>query len=170
MNTIKERKTKKLYQYALSKEIAIDIDENCPDSIMGIAIKLPQERYVIAMQKDEDKLLPYTRLEILAHEMGHCMTNSFYDSFTPCEGRKDAEELANLWAYTYVMNPSEIEQAYKEGAREIDDLAYYFGVSFEFVEKALDAYLTDKCEEFLESYCEFYFRSRKKEDGNERSH
>lgn len=159
MKTIREKKLKKIYEVA--KMHGSIIDEPFPKDLVGMSLILPNGECLIFVGDEIEE--PYTVLEVLAHELGHYMTNGFYDIYTPYYGRKNVERLADLWAYYFVMNPFEVEKAYKEGIKDIDDLAYYFGVSQEFVEEALEAYDTSEGADFLESYCEFRFGNKENE-------
>lgn len=144
-----ERKFKRLYQMAAEKNVIID--ENCPNSILGIAIKPPGKHMamVISIPPSEADTAPYTRLEILAHEMGHCATGGFYDAFATKKDREAAEHLADLWAGIAIAPTEEIGEALDLGCETCEDFAEFLGTSVRFMEKTLAAFLNGERERFL---------------------
>lgn len=119
--------------FLLAEESGIPIDEDCPSDIVSMSVKLPDGQMVIGLSADGE----YSRLEQMAHEMGHCMTDSFYGGYSPFELREKHERRANEWAAHTVIPFSELCRAVKLGYRECWELAEYFGVSEEFVKKAI---------------------------------
>jgi len=77
--------------------------------------------------------------ECLAHELGHCMTGSFYRVDT-LESRGRMEERANRWAYKVALPLSELSEALENGITEPWELAEYFDLPQKFIEKALCYY------------------------------
>ena len=77
--------------------------------------------------------------ECLAHELGHCMTGSFYRVNT-LETRGRMEERANRWAYKKVLPLSELREARRCGITEMWELAEYFELPEAFIKKALCYY------------------------------
>lgn len=75
----------------------------------------------------------------LAHELGHCMTGSFYRVNT-LETRGRMEERANRWAYKTVLPLPELRDALENGITELWELADYFELPQKFIEKALCYY------------------------------
>jgi Zn-dependent peptidase ImmA (M78 family) len=144
MQNILKNKTRKkinldnLYNLAFEKHIPVD--ETCPASIISMSICLSNGKKIISLsnEKEDDSNKEYTKLECFAHEMGHCMTDSFYEGYSPYELRAKHEHRANKWAVNYVIPFPELCQAVKDGHREIWDLAEYFDVSCSFVEKAIN--------------------------------
>ena len=127
--------------YLLAAEHGIPVDDHCPDSIISMSVKLPNGVKVIGLSPDKTYLSeespPYTKLECFAHEMGHCMTESFYSVWSPLETRAKHEARAHKWAANYVIPFSELRSAVSAGNRELWQLAEYFDVSPAFVEKAI---------------------------------
>ena len=135
-----KRKTDELYSFA--REYSIPVDENCPESIVSMSIRLPSGLKVIGLSKfekptDDEPKKPYTKLECFAHEMGHCLTDSFYVGFSPLEKRAKHEYRADKWAINYLIPFDALCQAVSEGNRELWQLAEYFDVGEPFVEKAI---------------------------------
>lgn len=128
--------------YSLAHECGIPIDENCPEAIISMSVKLPGGMKVIGLSKfvkptEDSPKKPYTKLECLAHELGHCMTDSFYAGYSPLEKRAKHEYRADKWAINYLIPFDALCQAVSEGNRELWQLAEYFDVGEPFVEKAI---------------------------------
>lgn len=76
----------------------------------------------------------------LAHELGHCMTGSFYNVYSPCDSRQRYENRADKWAIKKLIPEDELEQAVAIGYTELWELAEYFNVTEDFVRKAVSWY------------------------------
>ena len=83
----------KLVQFAQQHDIIID-EHKLPGGIKGIAFSA--ERMILL---DAGKLLtPMDKLQVLAHELGHFMTGSFYNSHTAEAIIEQCERKADAWA------------------------------------------------------------------------
>ena len=134
MPSISNKNTERLEElFLLAEESGIPIDEDCPAEIASMSVKLPDGKMVIGLSDETE----HSRLEKMAHEMGHCMTDSFYEGYSPFELREKHERRANEWAANTVIPFSELCRAVGLGYREVWELAEYFGVSEEFVLKAI---------------------------------
>ena len=139
MRSISNRSTAKLERlYILAEENNIPIDESCPDSLISMSVRLPNGKKIIGLSNGET--VTHTKLERMAHEMGHCMTDSFYAGYSPFELRTKHEHKANAWAAKEIVPFSELCDAVKYGCRELWQLAEHFGVSHSFMEKAIKAH------------------------------
>ncbi len=134
-NILKENTGKLEKLYIMADENNIPIDESCPEALISISVRFPDGSKVIGLSNDENAA--YTKLERVAHEMGHCMTESFYEGYSPFELRAKHENKANEWATNEIVPFSELCEAVKEGCREVWELAEYFSVSNSFMEKAI---------------------------------
>ena len=76
----------------------------------------------------------------LAHELGHCVTGSFYNRYSNFDCRQRHENWADKWAIRQLITPEELDQAVASGYTEVWDLADYFGVTEQFVKKAICLY------------------------------
>ena len=130
--------------YELAQKHQIPVDEQCPESIISMSVRLQSGKKIIAISPNstyEDyeshTVSDYTKLECFAHEMGHCMTDSFYAGYSPFELRAKHENRANAWAVNRIVPFSDLCDAVKGGCRELWELAEYFGVSQSFIEKAI---------------------------------
>lgn len=71
----------------------------------------------------------------MAHELGHCITGSFYNVYTPYDVRAKHEYRADKWA-VHELIPFEIfQRAIKAGNTEIWQLAEYFDVTEDFIRR-----------------------------------
>jgi len=75
----------------------------------------------------------------LAHELGHCETGSFYNEYTSLDIRGKHERRADCWAIKKLIPKEELEKAYKN-CRNRYELSEYFGVTEDFMQKALEYY------------------------------
>lgn len=73
----------------------------------------------------------------LSHELGHCITGSFYNEYATCDLRKKHENCADKWAIEQLIPVNEFDEAIALGYTEMWDLAEYFGVSEDFIRKAV---------------------------------
>ena len=76
----------------------------------------------------------------LAHELGHCQTGSTYNLYSPLDLRAKHERRADNWAVQLLVTRAELEQALKNGYRDIPSLAEYFSVTEDFMKKVIDYY------------------------------
>ncbi len=73
----------------------------------------------------------------LAHEIGHCQTEAFYNRHTPFDVTQKHENTADKWAIEHTITADELDDAIAEGCGEYWQLAERFGVTTEFVRKAV---------------------------------
>ena len=73
----------------------------------------------------------------LAHELGHCKTGAFYNRWAAKDVRKKHENRADKWAVNKLIPVDELDQAVADGHTELWDLADYFGVTEDFMKKAV---------------------------------
>lgn len=128
-----------LYKIADNENIVIR--RNCPEELVAIAIRFPDDSMLIALSHLMCAPRGASLAELLAHELGHCLTNSFYKTFTK-EERRLCEDKANTWAIQHVMPLSEVEKAKACGVRSVRALSQRFRVSRDFVRRALAYYGT----------------------------
>ena len=77
----------------------------------------------------------------LGHELGHCITGSFYNIYAASDYRQRHENRADKWAITRLVPVDDLDEAVAEGCCEIWDLADRFGVTEEFMKKAVCYYV-----------------------------
>ncbi len=76
----------------------------------------------------------------LAHELGHCLTGSFYNRYSKLDIRAKHERRADKWAIKKLIPKDELVKAVKGGRERCYELAEYFNVTEDFMQKALDYY------------------------------
>lgn len=77
----------------------------------------------------------------LAHEIGHCKTGSFYNMYAKLDIRAKHERRADKWAIKKLVPKNELKEAFKRCTNRWE-LSEHFGVTEEFMQKALDYYKT----------------------------
>lgn len=77
----------------------------------------------------------------LSHEIGHCATGSFYNRYAAIDCRQRHENRADKWAVTHMIPVDDLDEAVAEGCTEIWELAEHFGVTEEFMRKAVCYYV-----------------------------
>ncbi len=78
--------------------------------------------------------------ELLAHELGHCITGSFYNRASPLDVRQKHENHADYWMITHLAPADKLARLMDQGQTEAWQLAESLGVSQSLVEKALRLY------------------------------
>ncbi len=76
----------------------------------------------------------------LAHELGHCVTGSFYNRYSDFDIKAKSEYKADKWAIKKLIPKDELQAAFEQGYTEPWDLAEYFNVTEEFIIKAVNYY------------------------------
>ncbi len=77
----------------------------------------------------------------LGHELGHCATGSFYSIHTALDCRQRHENRADKWAVTHLIPVEELDDAVAQGCTELWELAERFGVTEEFMRRAVCWYV-----------------------------
>ena len=78
----------------------------------------------------------------LSHEMGHCMTGSMYGKDTPLIDKWKHEARARHWEYTRLVPLDELHSAFHRGITEPWELAEYFDVPEDYIQRAYNYYQT----------------------------
>lgn len=76
----------------------------------------------------------------LAHELGHCLTLSFYNIYSPLDIRGKHERKADNWAIKKLVPKTRYKNAIRSGYDSVYLLSEYFGVTADFMQKAIDYY------------------------------
>ncbi len=77
----------------------------------------------------------------LSHELGHCATGSFYNIYATVDCRQRHENRADKWAITHLIPVDHLDEAVASGCTEVWQLAEHFGVTEEFMRKAVCYYV-----------------------------
>lgn len=123
--------------YQMAADAQIDVDERrLPvngslsymelDGACHIAIDTPRCR-----TQAEEK-------ERLGHELGHCTTGAFYNRYSPYDLRGRHERRATKWAAYKLVPLDKLIDAFENGLSGMWELSEYFGVSEDFMRKALE--------------------------------
>lgn len=122
-----------LYERALNQ--GIEIDDVKMRELR--AISFPEGWIAIDMRKFDSK----RELKcILAHEIGHCETGSFYNIYSPFDLKAKCEYKANKRAVEILMPIDEVCKAMRIGYRSAWALAEFFDVTQAFADMALTFY------------------------------
>lgn len=133
-----------LYRLAQDENIAVD----CFELNKREALSIVDDNGNCAIAIDPFKLISQQDEKLkLAHELGHCMTGSFYNVYSPCDVRDRHEYRADKWASHKLIDPDKLHQAVKEGYTEPWELAEQFGVTEDFLRRAVYIY---QCEGLIE--------------------
>ena len=119
----------------------------------GIIIdEFPMDRHVSFSLMDPEDLSCYIaidplRLEssqsekiIISHELGHCLTGSFYNAYAACDIRQRHENRANKNSIQRLVPEDELNEAVSAGISEIWELAELFDVPPDFMAMACHWY------------------------------
>ncbi len=77
----------------------------------------------------------------LGHELGHCVTGSFYNIHAAADSRQRHENRANKWAIQTLVPVEALDDAIAHGCTEVWELAERFGVTEDFIRKAVCLYV-----------------------------
>lgn len=73
----------------------------------------------------------------LSHELGHCITGSFYNRYAAMDCRQRHENRADKWAIEQLITVDALDEAIADGCTEVWELAERFEVTEDFVKKAV---------------------------------
>ena len=76
----------------------------------------------------------------LSHELGHCVTGSFYNIHDAVDCRQRHENRADKWAIDHLIPVADLDAAVAQGCTEIWELAEYFTVTEDLVRFACYEY------------------------------
>lgn len=83
----------------------------------------------------------YDERNKLAHELGHCITGSFYNRYSNYDCRQRHENRADKWAISQLIPVEDLDEAVADGCCEIWELAERFGVTEQFMKKVVCYYV-----------------------------
>lgn len=102
----------------------------------SLSLPLPDGRCAIAI--DPGKIVSEEdEKEKLLHELGHCERGAFYNQYAACDVRRKHENQADKWAVQHVLSAADLDEAVAGGYTEMWELAEHFGVTEEFMRKAV---------------------------------
>ncbi len=130
--------TNKLYSIAAEKGITVDFFPLPKNK--SVCISADSGEYVAL----DPKVFGCQERVCLAHELGHCATAGFYNMYSSLDIREKYEKRAWSWAIRSLVPLRELEKAQKNGLSDIDELAEYFSVTREFMQRAMDFYMQNR--------------------------
>ena len=77
----------------------------------------------------------------LSHELGHCVTGSFYNRHAAVDHRRRHENRADKWAIRKLLTVDQLDDAIAAGCTQMWELADRFGVTESFMRKAICYYV-----------------------------
>lgn len=130
--------TTALYDFAQQRNIEVipyPMRENG-----SMSIQLEGGKCVIGMDRSIQDGAAQERVH-LSHELGHCVTGSFYSIHTAIDCRQRHENKADKWAIQALIPVEELDGAIAGGCTEFWELAERFDVTEEFMKKAVCFYV-----------------------------
>lgn len=127
-----------LYDYARQQNIEVvqyPMKENGSMSIM-----LEDESCCIGIDASVQDGGAQERVH-MGHELGHCITGSFYNIYAAVDHRQRHENRADKWAIAHLIPVEDLDEAVAAGCTELWELAERFGVTEEFMKKAVCYYV-----------------------------
>lgn len=123
-----------LYEFAENHNI--DVDWVPLTASKSLSMPFPDGSYGIAVDPWKMDTLEIETV-LLSHELGHCMTGSFYNKYATCDVRRKHENRADKWAIQNLISEEELDDAVAQGCTELWELAEHFGVTEDFMRKAV---------------------------------
>lgn len=128
------------FLYALAEQQNIEVITFPLPQNGSMSVQLESGMCCIGVDQSiqSDSILERTHI---AHELGHCLTGSFYSIYTARDCRQRHENRADKWAIQALIPVDALNEAILRGYTEIWDLAEHFGVTEEFMRKAICYYV-----------------------------
>ncbi|MDL2273986.1 ImmA/IrrE family metallo-endopeptidase [Oscillospiraceae bacterium OttesenSCG-928-G22] len=125
--------------YEIARELGIDILNHRLPGTKMLSVMGPDGSCAVGINSREilSRLDEKSRL---AHELGHCMTGSFYNIYSPVDIRGRHEFRADRKAAFLLVPLDKLVSAVHEGIREVWRLAETFDVSEDSMQRALEIY------------------------------
>lgn len=120
----------------LAKQQNIEIIQYPMTENGSMSIMFDDGSCYIGIDKKAQDAGPQERVH-LGHELGHCLTGSFYNIYAAIDCRRKHENQADKWAIQELVPIDQLDDAVAGGLTEIWDLAEHFGVTEEFLKKAV---------------------------------
>lgn len=126
--------------YRDAEKANIDVLRYPLEKTGSMSVMLPNGVCCIGM---DDRVLDGSTSERvhLSHELGHCITGSFYNIYAAADLRQRHENRADKWAVQRLIPVEQLDDAIACGYTELWELAEYFGVTESFLRKAICYYV-----------------------------
>ena len=125
--------------YRIAQEQNIDVLTFPMPENESVSVMLPDGRCFIGMDKSVRENSAEENVH-MAHEIGHCVTGAFYNSYSPVDIRQKHEHKADKWAIRQLIPQDKLTEAVEAGITEPWDLAELFDVTVQFMMKAIYFY------------------------------
>ena len=125
--------------YRIAEVNGIKIKNFDLDGDEAVSLKHKDKCFII-IDPDDVKSIADERVR-LGHELGHCLTESFYSDSSPECVKQKHENRANKWAIEHLIPIGKLNEAVQQGHTEMWDLAEYFNVGEDFMRMAVCWYL-----------------------------
>ena len=125
--------------YRIAEANGIKIKNFDLDGDEAVSIKCKGKCFIV-IDPDDIKSAADEKVK-LGHELGHCLTESFYTDSSPECIKQKHENRANKWAIQHLIPLNKLNEAVQHGHTEMWDLAEYFGVDEDFMRMAVCWYL-----------------------------
>ena len=122
--------------YALARQQNIEVLSFPLPETGSMSLPLEDGRCVIGMDEGVRDGGVQERVH-LVHELGHCVTGSFYNIHAALDCRQRHENRANKWAVNLLIPVEALDEAVAMGCTEVWQLAEHFGVTEDFIRKAV---------------------------------
>ncbi|MDN0031642.1 ImmA/IrrE family metallo-endopeptidase [Oscillibacter valericigenes] len=123
-----------LYKFAEQRDIGVDWFPMQRSA--SLSVPLDDGSYSIAVDPWKMSTIQQEKV-CLAHELGHCETGSFYCEEAALDVRQKHEHQADKWAINRLVPVDELDDAIADGRTDIWSLAEHFGVTEDFMRKAV---------------------------------
>lgn len=126
-----------LYRYAEKKNITV-LPFSLPETA-SLSIETEDGACFIGIDRSQMETEASERVHLM-HETGHCITGSFYNRYAAADLRQRHEYKADKWAIRKLIPVRALDDAVADGYTSVWELADHFGVTEEFMRKAICLY------------------------------
>ena len=126
--------------YEIAKQQNIEVIQYPMRETGSMSVMMEDGACYIGMDKSVQDGSVQERIH-LAHEIGHCVTGSFYNRYAAVDCRQRHENTADKWAIQRLITLESLDKAIADGYTEIWELAEHFGVTEQFMRKAVCYYV-----------------------------
>ncbi len=126
--------------YDLARQQNIDVLTHPLPQTGSLSVMLEGGRCFVGLDRSVCDGATQERVH-LSHELGHCVTGSFYNIYAAVECRQRHENRADKWAISTLIPVEDLDEAVAQGCTEIWELAERFQVTEEFMRKTVCYYV-----------------------------
>ncbi|HAN21602.1 MAG: hypothetical protein A2Y15_05935 [Clostridiales bacterium GWF2_36_10] len=132
--------------FDIAEKNNIDIIYTSLPKTSCISMPYGNDEYCIGIDPDQITSLADERVK-LAHDIGHCVSGSFYNQHSPLDLRSKHEYRADKYGIKKLIPLDDLIFIMRKGYEAVWEIAEYFIVTEEFVRKALKIYENDLLED-----------------------